>query len=133
VAETGRALGAIVSEVTEISQHIAAINRAAQEQTQALSEINQAVNVMDQATEQNSAMVKDANAASRKLADESARISAMLGEFTTGHHAGYSRPAAPAVRPAVVQAAAKPVVAPVRRAPAIIGNAALAENSWEEF
>ena len=130
VAETGRALGAIVSEVTEISQHIAAINRAAQEQTQALGEINKAVNIMDQATEQNSAMVKDTNAASRKLADEAVRISAMLGEFTTGYHAGHSRPAAPA---AVRQTAVERVAAPVRRSPAAVGNAALARNSWEEF
>jgi methyl-accepting chemotaxis protein len=129
VAETGRALSAIVSEVTEISQHIAAIDRAAQEQTQALGEINRAVNVMDQSTEQNSAMVKDANAASRKLADEAVRISAMLGEFTTGHQSGHARSVAPvAARPV-----AKPAAAPARRAPAVVGNTALAENSWEEF
>jgi len=142
VAETGRALGTIVSEVTEISQHIAAINRAAQEQKQALGEINQAVNVMDEATEQNSAMVKDANAASRKLADEAARISDMLSEFSTGHRAAAPlrsaavRPAPAAIesRPAPARVAApKTAPAPARRVPQVSGNNALAASDWEEF
>ncbi|MBX9457034.1 MAG: globin-coupled sensor protein [Rhizobium sp.] len=142
VAETGRALGTIVGEVTEISQHIAAINRAGQEQTQALGEINQAVNIMDQGTEQNSAMVKGTNAASRKLAEEAARISDMLGEFTTGHRAAPARSAPVAPRPVPVRAAqpqptAQPTARPVQAArlatPAIAGNTALAANSWEEF
>jgi methyl-accepting chemotaxis protein len=144
VAETGRALGTIVSEVTEISQHIAAINRAAQEQKQALGEINQAVNVMDESTEQNTAMVKDANAASRKLADEAARISDMLSEFSTGHRA--AAPVRPAAARSVAaaagsrQAPARAVAskvpaaaAPVRRAPQVSGNTALATSDWEEF
>ena len=146
VAETGRALGVIVGEVTEISQHIAAINRAAHEQTQALGEINKAVNVMDQATDQNSAMVKETNAASRKLADEAARITDMLGEFTTGHRASAVYPVAAEVRRAPVQpepirpaaksapvrsASAQP--AAVQSAPAFVGNAALAQSNWEEF
>jgi methyl-accepting chemotaxis protein len=143
VAETGRALGTIVGEVTEISQHIAAINRAAQEQTQALGEINQAVNVMDQGTEQNSAMVKGTNAASRKLAEEAARISDMLGEFTTGHRAAQPSTVAATPRSAPVrvqqpQSRPQPAVRPApaathRAAPAVVGNTALAENSWEEF
>ena len=143
VAETGRALGTIVSEVTEISQHIAAINRAAQEQKQALGEINQAVNVMDESTEQNNAMVKDANAASRKLADEAARISDMLSEFTTGHRAPAAVRSAPTrampaadSRPAAARTAAPrtaPAPAPVRRVPQVSGNTALAASDWEEF
>jgi hypothetical protein len=89
---------------------------------------------MDQATEQNNAMVKDANSASRKLAEEAERISTMLGEFTTGHQGGPGRAAAPAVvRPAAAQHAARPAAAPARRMPAAVGSAALAESSWEEF
>ena len=134
VAETGRALTTIVGEVTEISQHIAAINKAAHEQTQALGEINKAVNIMDQSTEQNTAMVKETNAASRKLADEAARISDMLGEFTTGRRGpavAESRPA-PVKAPIVPsRAVSKPV--PVRSMPVAVGNTALAQSNWEEF
>jgi methyl-accepting chemotaxis protein len=143
VAETGRALGAIVSQITEISEHIAAINQAAQEQKQALGEINQAVNVMDKATGQNSAMVKDTNAASSKLAEEAARISEMLGEFTTGYPSSMparasapvrQRPvAAPVHSPAPARAAAARPAPPARRVPPVAGNTALASDSWEEF
>lgn len=136
VAETGRALSTIVGEVTEISEHIAAINKAAHEQTVALGEINKAVNVMDQSTEQNAAMVKQTNAASRNLADEAARITDMLGEFSTGHGATTVSPAVAAHRsappqPVAPRPAARP--APARSVPAAIGNTALAQSNWEEF
>jgi methyl-accepting chemotaxis protein len=140
VAETGRALGTIVGEVTEISQHIAAINRAAHEQTQALGEINKAVNIMDQSTDQNSAMVKESNAASRNLADEAARITDMLGEFSTGHRKAVARPAPVHTRPAPAPAPSysapvrkSPRPAPVRSIPIAVGNTALAQGNWEEF
>jgi len=85
VAQTGEALGTIVSEVTEISQHINAIYQAAREQASALSEINVAVNVMDQGTQQNAVMVQQTNVASDRLAGEAERINQMLSEFRTGH------------------------------------------------
>jgi methyl-accepting chemotaxis protein len=136
VAETGQSLETIVMEVTEISSHINAIYQAAREQTMALSEINVAVNVMDQGTQQNAAMVQETNAASDKLADEAVRINKMLAEFETGYQT--FRAPAPVVRrtpPAAVSASkavAKPV-AGARKMPAVAGNTALAQDSWEEF
>jgi methyl-accepting chemotaxis protein len=136
VAETGQSLNTIVTEVTEISSHINAIYQAAREQTMALSEINVAVNVMDQGTQQNAAMVQETNAASDKLADEAVRINKMLAEFETGYQK--FRAPAPVVRrtpPAAVSASkavAKPV-AGARKMPAVAGNTALAQDSWEEF
>jgi methyl-accepting chemotaxis protein len=141
VAETGKALGTIVSEVGEISSHINAIYQAAREQTTALTDINHSVNTMDQGTQQNAAMVQDANAASQNLAQESGRINDMLGEFNTGRPRARLQAATPA-RPiasskvtisAPAPAPVKKAAAPARRAPAVVGNTALAQDSWEEF
>jgi methyl-accepting chemotaxis protein len=139
VAETGRALGAIVGQVGEISAHIAAINQAAQEQKQALGEINSAMDVMDEATGQNSAMVKDTNTASSRLAAEAARIRAMLGEFTTG----IATPArdVPASRsratasPSTVAAhgSVRAASSGAKTRPAVVGNTALAAEGWQDF
>jgi methyl-accepting chemotaxis protein len=139
VGQTGTALGAIVGEVGEISGHIQSIFDSAREQTTALKEINGAVNNIDQATQRNAAMVEQTNAASHRLAAESARIAGMLAEFATGRAANRPiRKPAPAAR-----AAAVPEVPPAavvakagsrsRPAAAAVGNTALASNSWKEF
>jgi methyl-accepting chemotaxis protein len=139
VAETGQALGRIVAEVGEISDHIGAIYQAAREQTTALSGINKSVNIMDQGTQQNAAMVGETNAASRRLTEEATRINGMLGEFRTGKTATASRPApvrnaAPAPAATVAQKAVPArIAAPVRRPPVTVGNTALSQDNWEEF
>jgi methyl-accepting chemotaxis protein len=133
VAEAGRALGAIASEVTEISDHIHAIHEAAREQTAALSEINGAINVMDQGTQQNAAMVEEANAASYNLANEAVRINSMIDEFSTGAERVASL-RSQAKKPAPVPPRTVAKVVPARRVVAqVTGRTAVARESWEEF
>ncbi|MEK1933962.1 MAG: globin-coupled sensor protein [Pararhizobium sp.] len=137
VGETGVALGTIVAEVSEISQHIGAIYQAALEQTSALSEINVAVNVMDQGTQQNAVMVQETNVASDRLAADAVRINQMLAEFHTGFKQAKAMPAASHVAKAASRtatAASKaPVGTQVRKGSAVAGNTALAPDAWEEF
>lgn len=83
VSDTGRALEAIVSEVTEINGHVDAISAAASEQSTGLQEINQSVNQIDQGTQQNAAVAEETLAASRCLSEEVAKIDQMLAEFNT--------------------------------------------------
>ncbi|KJF69341.1 methyl-accepting chemotaxis protein [Rhizobium nepotum] len=81
VRETGAALSRIGGSVKTINDHIEAIAAATREQSLGLSEINTTVNHLDQGTQQNAAMVEENNAASAMLADETARLKALVHQF----------------------------------------------------
>lgn len=103
VGETGKALEAIVSEVREINQNIAAIVISTREQSTGLQEINLAVNAMDQGTQQNAAMVEEQTAASHSLASEASALDDLLRQFklSKGRQAQTSKPAAFSPKPAI--------------------------------
>jgi len=82
VSQTGEALQRIVGGVRQSAQVMEQIAAAAQEQAQGLGEVNIAVNQMDQVTQQNAAMVEEATAASRSLADEAHELARLVGHFT---------------------------------------------------
>jgi methyl-accepting chemotaxis protein len=131
VGETGKALKTIVAEVQEINRNVAAIVESSQEQSSGLQQINTAVNQMDQDTQKNAAMVEESTAASHGLAREAASLNALLAQFklADGHVVQPVRPAAASDTPA-----ASPARSLARKvAGAFSGNAAVAQNSWEEF
>ncbi|MEJ8629281.1 methyl-accepting chemotaxis protein [Sphingomonas sp. I4] len=68
VNETGKALGRIVSRITEINQLVNDIAVSAENQSSGLQQVNIAVSQMDMVTQQNAAMVEEATAAARSLA-----------------------------------------------------------------
>ena len=82
VKETGEALATIETYIVTINRHMDAIAVSAREQSVGLAEVNTAVNRMDQVTQQNAAMVEETNAASATLANESARLQQLIGQFT---------------------------------------------------
>jgi methyl-accepting chemotaxis protein len=142
VGEAGDALQRIVAHVNEISGLVGEIASSAREEAQGLAEVNTAVNQMDQVTQQNAAMVEEATAASRMLAEETKELSRLVGRFSisgveTLQYAGSGRTerAAPAPPP-------RPV-APTFSPPQSIGATALkahpapaaqaAADDWEEF
>jgi methyl-accepting chemotaxis protein len=84
VDETGRALGRIVAQVSEITSVIAGIAASAQHQSNGLQEVNTAINEMDRMTQQNAAMVEQSTAASRTLAQEAEQLSRLTGRFQVG-------------------------------------------------
>ncbi|ADM08535.1 methyl-accepting chemotaxis protein McpD [Parvularcula bermudensis HTCC2503] len=83
VGKAGSALGDIVTRVAEVSEMVASINGAAQEQSTGLSEVNAAVNDMDQVTQQNAAMVEESNAACHSLQTQIERLRSMMLRFKT--------------------------------------------------
>jgi methyl-accepting chemotaxis protein len=128
VGEAGDALQRIVAHVNEISGLVGEIAASAREEAQGLAEVNTAVNQMDQVTQQNAAMVEEATAASRMLAEETKELARLVSRFSvsgvdTLQYAGASRAAAPARG--------------ARAAPLSVGATALksepAADDWEEF
>lgn len=136
VNETGDGLTAIAGLVQAINEHMDAIASAAQEQSVGLGEVNQAVNHMDQATQKNAAMVEEMNAASAGLAQEAANLADLLRRFRTGQEtAGLPVGSAVAGRTATPVTSRSEAVAHRPRGVAlpVSGNAALAQETWEEF
>jgi methyl-accepting chemotaxis protein len=149
VTDTGAGLERIISRVSEINRVVADLAGGAQEQTAGLQEVNSAINAMDHATQQNATMAEQANAASRSLAQETSRLSELIGGFNLGStregnmrrelqkaapHA-FAAPQPAPKRPAPAKpAAARPAVArhePARPALAKTGTAG--GHDWSEF
>jgi methyl-accepting chemotaxis protein len=93
VGKTGKALGRIAVQVTDIKAVVSEMAASAAEQATGLAEVNTAINQMDQVTQQNAAMVEQTTAASRSLADEAEKLTALVGRFR------YGRTAAPGAAP----------------------------------
>ena len=84
VAQTGQALGRIVTQVAHINRTVAGIAASAQEQATGLHEVNTAINQMDQMTQQNAAMVQQSTAASHALAQETDELMRFTERFQLG-------------------------------------------------
>ncbi|PJI41464.1 MAG: chemotaxis protein [Rhizobium sp.] len=142
VRQASEALRTIGAFIADMNTHMDAIAISAKEQSTGLSEVNQAVNQMDQTTQQNAAMVEESNAASAALASEAAKLRELISQFTINGAATTQASALRATARSMAQpsrpAASRPAqyAQPARTsAPAMRshGNAAVANESWEEF
>ncbi|MGD1015913.1 MAG: methyl-accepting chemotaxis protein [Roseiarcus sp.] len=84
VAETGKSLERILTQVTDINRVVSDIAAGAQEQATGLQQINIAINQMDQTTQQNASMVEESTAASHSLSQETDQLSGLVGQFQVG-------------------------------------------------
>lgn len=84
VAQTGQSLGRIITKVADIDSAVSDIAAGAREQSSGLQEVNTAVNEMDKVTQQNAAMAEQATAASKSVADETDRLTTLVGKFKVG-------------------------------------------------
>ena len=132
VDESGRTLHEIVSAAKKVSDIIADIALASQEQSSGIAQVNTAVTQMDQMTQQNAALVEQAAAASESMDQESRALLEVMRFFSVGDVAAI----APAVerrsmnRPWSGQAAPAATPAPAPRPRAAVG---MDDDAWAEF
>ncbi len=130
VAETGKALERIFTQVAEIDTIVSEIATSAQDQATGLQEVNTAVNQMDQVTQQNAAMVEESTAASHTLSQETEELTRLVGRFQVGHQVEEQ---------VVPMRSAKAPTRPALRTVAQRGGAAAKpqaqhqQDEWEEF
>ena len=79
--EVGNALGAIVSDVTKVTDLIDGIARASEEQAQGVDQVNTAVSQMDKVTQQNAAGAEESASASEQLSAQAATVKSMVDEL----------------------------------------------------
>lgn len=143
VGETGTLLSRIVTRVGAITGLITGIADSAAEQAGCLEHVNSAVVEMDRVTQKNAAMVEQATAASRSLADEARELNGVVSRFRTGNEGRAPIAAASFVPPRANSSEPTPFVRANRRpAPpppktqqqASQGNLAVKQDEdWSEF
>ena len=101
VAEAGKTMDEIVDSVRQVTDIMAEIQAASQEQTQGIEQINQAITQMDQVTQQNAALVEEAAAAAQSLQEQAGGLSQVVSVFRLGQ----TRQLSPAGRTATASTA----------------------------
>ena len=100
VAQAGRSMEDIVSQVSRVTDLINEMSSATQEQTGGIQQINTAVAQMDQMTQQNAALVEESSAAAASLQAQATDLTQAVSVFKTddmgGGRAGAQRLALPA-------------------------------------
>ena len=84
VADAGATMSEIVESVQHVTDIMAEISSASQEQTMGIGQINQAVAQMDQVTQQNAALVEEAAAASEAMQEQAANLAEVVSVFKLG-------------------------------------------------
>ena len=127
VAEAGGTMADIVSSVQRVTDIMAEISLATQEQSSGIDQINQAIGQMDQVTQQNAALVEEAAAAAASLQEQAGTLSQVVSVFRLD--GVQAAPVRAVVRAATAAVPARPAL---KAAPAA-RKAAPSHDEWEEF
>jgi methyl-accepting chemotaxis protein len=132
VAQSGQTLEQIVSAVKKVGDIIAEIAASSQEQSSGIDQVNKAVMQLDEMTQQNAALVEEATAASKSMADQSQALSDVMSKFEVGSVP--MRSAAP-VRAPVRAPIRKPIRPISKHKPAVARPkvAAGGDSAWKQF
>jgi methyl-accepting chemotaxis protein len=150
VGDAGQAMEEVVQSVRRVTDIMAEITSATQEQSAGIEQVNQAVGQMDQATQQNAALVEEASAAASSMQEQAATLASLVSVFKTNAvaapvarplaAAALKKPAALAVQPVIrvtMRNAVQPRPAPGRTAERPVTTsrvtAASGGDDWEEF
>ena len=83
VDRAGHTMGEIVDSVKRVTDIMAEISAASQEQSAGIEQVNQAITQMDEGTQQNAALVEEAAAAAENLRQQSTALVASVAVFRT--------------------------------------------------
>jgi methyl-accepting chemotaxis protein len=142
VDQAGSTMNDVVASIQRVTDIMAEISAASQEQTTGIEQINQAISQMDNVTQQNAGLVEEAAAASEALQSQAGKLAELVSVFRIDDRAPTApvraEPVMTALAPppaAKPKTAARPApankAAPVR--PAAQAPASTASDGWEEF
>ncbi|MCY1461522.1 hypothetical protein D9M71_791890 [compost metagenome] len=127
----------IVASVQRVTDIMAEISAASQEQSAGIEQVNQTVVQMDETTQQNAALVEEATAAARAMEEQAGQLAHAVSVFQLDDSAFEAAPAAASVStmraPAPRKAVEPPAPAPRRRNPGRVAVAELPDADWQEF
>lgn len=95
VNQSGKTLEEIVSSVKRVTDIIAEITAASQEQASGIDQVNKAIMQMDETTQQNAALVEETTSASQSMKDQARELMSQVEVFKTGGESHGERHTAP--------------------------------------
>ncbi len=110
VNQSGKTLEEIVSSVKRVTDIIAEITAASQEQAQGIDQVNKAIMQMDETTQQNAALVEETTSASQSMKDQAKELMSQIEVFVV-NSSGAQAPArqtGPSVKTPVKSGATAP-------------------------
>ena len=136
VREAGSTMHEIVTSVQRVTDIMADISAASQEQSSGIEQVNQTVTQMDETTQQNAALVEEATAAARSMEEQARQLVEAVAMFrleaTTARpaaRASTAPPVAAKAAPSKPSAPNKPTAPPPRRSAAPVAEG----DHWQEF
>jgi methyl-accepting chemotaxis protein len=138
VNKSGETLQTIVSSVKRVTDIVAEISAAAEEQSTGINQVNIAVTQIDQVTQSNSAQTEEMSSTAQILSDQSLRLTRLVGVFKLTDGSEEALPASvdrPSMAGRVQRPTARPrpVKAAIPLRPALALATADADSSFEEF
>ncbi|KAF1042056.1 MAG: Methyl-accepting chemotaxis protein I [Herbaspirillum frisingense] len=119
VEQAGVTMTEVVTSVQRVTDVVAEISSASQEQSDGIEQVNHAISQMDQTTQQNAALVEQAAAAAQALQDQARRLTEVVSVFKIDGMQAAAPVRAPRPASAPVPTKAKPAAkAPAAAAPA---------------
>ena len=89
--QAGKTMGEIVASVQRVTDIMAEISAASQEQAAGIEQVNQTIVQMDETTQQNAALVEEASAAARSMEEQAAGLAQAIAVFRLENGAGAAR------------------------------------------
>ncbi|MHC1673059.1 methyl-accepting chemotaxis protein [Stenotrophomonas maltophilia] len=137
VHKAGATMGEIVASVQRVTDIMAEISAASQEQSAGIEQVNQTVVQMDETTQQNAALVEEATAAARAMEDQAAQLADAVAIFRLDNQVSAAvKAVAERVEPARITTVARPqptsTPTPVRRS-SNASTFAASDSDWQEF
>ncbi|MGD0105310.1 MAG: methyl-accepting chemotaxis protein [Rhodopila sp.] len=110
VDTAGKTMEEIVQSVKRVTDIMAEISAASQEQRGGIEQVNTAIVQMDKVTQQNAALVEEAAAAAKSMEDQTGSMAEMVAQFrlADGFAAAPVKPAPAALRPTGTAGADRP-------------------------
>ncbi|RXZ38627.1 HAMP domain-containing protein [Oxalobacteraceae bacterium CAVE-383] len=112
VEQAGTTIAEVVASVKRVSDVVAEISAAGQEQSAGIDQVNLAITQMDEVTQQNAALVEQAAAAAASLQDQAANLAQLVSVFKLDNGTGLQ------AAPIAANAAKARIQPPVKSAPA---------------
>ncbi len=83
IGKVSEGMSKVSSEVTSMTDLVAAINRVSEEQSAGISEVNKSMSLLDKGIQQNAAAMEEAQAAYRQMGEMTEELSLTLSRFNT--------------------------------------------------
>lgn len=147
VEQAGITIEQVVTSVKHVTDIIAEISSASQEQSAGIEQVNHAIIDMDSVTQQNAALVEQAAAAAQSLQDQAAELANVVSVFKLNTHTSVSTPAHLTTQPKRISKRTEPSLSLVKQTVHAVPRKSLPDvqtstkktaaagqsDDWEEF